>query len=284
MTDGATLFDPVLPDPPTPPVVRVRLLVSYDGGAFHGYAEQPGLHTVAGTLSQAIERVLRHRVTLSGAGRTDRGVHAWGQVVTFDARAEGFDPAPLQRSLNKLCGPALAVRQISVEATGFDARFSATARRYRYLVLNREVHDPLRLRTHWHIAAPLDLAAMRLGCDPFIGEHDFSSFCRRPKTVPSDDQPKSLARRVDEAFWCSDGDDVLRFEIEANAFCHQMVRSIVGILIDVGLGKRRPGDLLGVLRARDRSVAGQPAPPHGLMLWSVSYGDIATRFNHPPKS
>jgi tRNA pseudouridine38-40 synthase len=152
-------------------------------------------------------------------------------------------------------------------AADFDARHSATGRTYRYTVLNRPTPDPFLHATTWHVPAPLDLRAMTLACDPLIGSHDFSSFCRRPKVEP----PVSLVRRVTDARWLELDDGLLRFEITANAFCHQMVRSIVGLLVDVGRGRARAGDVLGIIRAEDRQVAPNPAPPEGLCLWSVAY-------------
>src|SRR5436190_1888293 len=122
-----TLFEPELPAAAMP-TVRVRIDLAYDGTTFHGYADNVGVRTVAGCLREAIERVLGHRVELTGAGRTDRGVHARGQVVSFDARADGFDGVALARALNKLLGPAIAVHRLTVVHDGFDARFSATAR------------------------------------------------------------------------------------------------------------------------------------------------------------
>jgi tRNA pseudouridine38-40 synthase len=228
---------------------------------------------VAGLLEEAIERVVGHRVAVTGAGRTDRGVHAWGQVVSFDAAA-GAGPTPLDgeglgRALNKLCGPAIVVRDVAAVDDGFDARFSAKARVYRYLVLNRDVPDPFLHRTTWWVPQSLDLAALRLASDPLIGEHDFTSFCRRPK-VPAE-REVSLVRRVVDAGWAEDGEGLLRFDIEASAFCHQMVRSLVGTLIDAGRGKIRAGDLLGILDGGDRAGAGSLAPPRGLCLWQVDY-------------
>ena len=152
-----------------------------------------------------------------------------------------------------------------MRAADFDARFSATARLYRYTVLNSAAPSPFLARTAWWIDNALDVKAMRLACDPLIGEHDFSSFCRRP----NDDA--SLTRRVLDARWEEHDDGVREFWIEANAFCHQMVRSIVGTLIEVGLGKKRAGDITGILRAGDRSTAGNLAPAHGLCLWAVRY-------------
>jgi tRNA pseudouridine38-40 synthase len=245
------------------------MTVAYDGSGFHGFAPNPGVPTVGGALRDALEKVLRAEVELTCAGRTDTGVHAWGQVVGFDAPAGRFDPLTLQRSLNRLLGPAIAVRDVAVAPEGFDARRSATGRTYRYTVLNRPVPDPFLAATTWHVDEPLHLDLLRLGCDPLIGEHDFSAFCRRPKRRDGGDA--SLVRTVRRAGWTDLGDGLLRFEIEANAFCHQMIRSVVGTLVDVGMARRHAGELLGILAGRDRSQGSQLAPPQGLCLWSVAY-------------
>ena len=265
-----TLFDlNDVPAAPTGPLVRVRLTVAYDGRPFHGISPNHGVRTVGGTLIEALERILRAEIHLSMAGRTDAGVHAWGQVVSFDAPADRLDLVALQRSVNSLCGPAIAVREAAVMPHDYDARHSATGRRYRYTVLNRPVPDPFLAATTWHVEHPLDLATLRLACDPLIGEHDFSTFCKKPRVPPGIGY--TMTRSVRDARWHDLGDGVLRFDIEASAFCQQMVRSLVGTLVEVGLGKRRAGDLRGILAARDRQQAGEPAPAHGLCLWEVLY-------------
>lgn len=258
--------------PPPPGRRRVRLTVAYDGAEFHGFAANPGVVTVAGTLHGVLERVLRHEVSLVGAGRTDAGVHAWGQVVSFDAD-DTTDLDALRRRITGLCAPSLVVREARWAEADFDARFSARWRRYRYTILNRETPDPFTRDITWHVTAPLSLSALRLATDALIGEHDFSSFCRRPK-----DQPEaSLRRRILEAHWEvleeRSGTDRGRlcFEITGTAFCHQMVRSIVGTLVDIGRGRRTPGEMTAILAARDRSAAGTVAPPQGLCLWEVGY-------------
>jgi tRNA pseudouridine38-40 synthase len=248
---------------------RVRLLVAYDGSGFHGFWPNEGVPTVGGTLVAAVEQVLGAGIEMTCAGRTDAGVHAWGQVVSFDAPAD-VDLDRLQTLVNKLCGPAVVVREATEVPPDFDARGSATARTYRYTVLNRMFPDPFLHATTWHVSPALDRRAMTLACDPLIGTHDFSSFCRRPK-VAEGQEPVSLTRRVVDARWTELDDDLLRFEITANAFCHQMVRSVVGLLVDVGRGRTRAGDVLGIIRAKDRQVAPSPAPPQGLCLWSVAY-------------
>ncbi len=250
-------------------MANARLLVAYDGAAFHGFAPNEGVATVAGALSDAIGRIAGEPITLTGAGRTDAGVHGWGQVVTLELSQE-VDLANLQHRLNRMLGPAIAVRAAEWAPADFDARFSATWRHYRYHLWNDPVPHPLLAPTTWHVPVPLDLDAMRLAGDPFIGEHDFSTFCRRPKPAPGHEAP-SMRRRVLLTRWTEPEAHLLRFEIRANAFCHQMVRSIVGTMVDVGLGRRHAGDITEMLRARDRQLAGQVAPPHGLVLWEVGY-------------
>jgi len=255
---------------------RMRAVVAYDGSAFHGFAAQPEVKTVSGTLARSFERVMRlppMSIDMTCAGRTDTGVHAWGQVISFDVPADAFgglDVDDVQQSMNKLCGPQVVLRELGPVDAAFDARFSARSRLYRYTIVNRPWPDPFLSHVAWHVSAPLDVRAMTLACDPFIGEHDFSSFCRRPK-VAADVEPVSLTRRVTSARWQQADDGVLHFWIEANAFCHQMVRAITGTLVEVGRGKKRAGEMMGILRARDRHAAGDLAPPHGLCLWHVGY-------------
>ncbi len=242
------------------------MTVAYDGTGFHGFAANPGVVTVGGTLGEAVAKVLGHAVQLTCAGRTDTGVHAWGQVVHFDTPSTP-DLVDLQRSVNKMLAPAVVVLEVAVAPPGFDARRSATGRRYRYTVLNRAWPDPFLASTAWHVEDPLDLRAMALACDPIIGSHDWSAFCRRPPG-----EGASLVRVVRDARWVDVGGGVLRFDIEASSFCQQMVRSLVGTLVAVGRGKKRAGELSSIIRSGDRSLAGQPAPPHGLCLWEVRYG------------
>jgi tRNA pseudouridine38-40 synthase len=169
-----------------------------------------------------------------------------------------------------MCAPSIVVRDAAVVEQTFDARRSATARRYRYTVLNTPAPNPLLANRVWHVPDPLDLNALRLGCDPLIGSHDFSSFCRKPK-VAEGVEPPSMVRDVHDARWHDLGDGLLRFDIEASSFCQQMVRAIVGTLVDMGLGKRTAGEMRGILEARTRSAASGVAPPHGLVLWEVLY-------------
>ena len=245
----------------------MKMVVAYDGTDFSGFAVQPAqphVRTVGGVLAQALGKVLRHDVEITCAGRTDAGVHAWGQVVSFESEP-GLDEWRLQSAVNSMLGPEVVVRSCETVAPGFDARRDAQWRCYRYTIVNRSVPDPFRDRFVWWVPEQLDLRALRLAADPFVGEHDFASFCRKGS------EGSSLTRRVLDSRWYDEGEGVLRYEIRAGSFCWQMVRAIVGTLVEVGAGKRRPGEMLSVLRAGDRNAAGQLAPPRGLCLWEVGY-------------
>ena len=250
-----------------PPIV-FRLDLSYDGAGFHGYARQPDLRTVQGELEQALARVLGGiGFATEAAGRTDAGVHARQQVVGVVLEAgAGEPPAPdrLAGSLSKMLAPEIAVFRAVLAPAGFSARFDAVRRTYRYRILNREFPDPLRRRIAWHVKHPLDVEGMNRAVGHLRGEHDFASFCRRA-------EGRSTVRTVERAVWSSRPDDMLRFEISASAFCHQMVRSITAWSVEVGRGRRSPEETPSVLAAQDRAAAAGAAPPHGLTLWQVDY-------------
>jgi tRNA pseudouridine38-40 synthase len=262
-----TLFDAGAPaSRPRASTARIKLVIAYDGTEFHGFAAQPEVRTVGGVLTESLTRVLGvppEQLGLACAGRTDRGVHAWGQVVSLDGPPD-CDLERLRESLNRMNGPEVVVRQAEHVGDAFDARRSAQWRSYRYTIVNRPEPDPFLARYAWSVAEPLDLALLRLAADPFVGEHDFAAFCRRS-------QSGTTVRRVLESRWHAPEGGILSYEIRARAFCWQMVRAIVGTLVEAGSGRRRPGDVLGTLRSLDRSRAGQLAPAHGLCLWDVGY-------------
>jgi tRNA pseudouridine38-40 synthase len=253
---------------------RAKLIVAYDGAAFHGFAKNDEVRTVVGVLREAMKKVVRQPVEIVGAGRTDAGVHAWGQVVSCDL-PDDIDLEVLGRRVNRMCSPEVVVRSATWAASpAFSARFDGLWRHYRYQVWNSATPNPFLATTSWHVVQPLSMPALQLACDPLIGEHDFSTFCRRPKAVAGQADP-SMVRNVMLAKWSSVptdfGDGLLRFEIRANAFCQQMVRAIVGTMIDAGAGRVHAGDIRGMLLAKDRQVAGQVAPAQGLCLWEVGY-------------
>ncbi|MBV1893286.1 MAG: tRNA pseudouridine(38-40) synthase TruA [Ilumatobacteraceae bacterium] len=263
---------------------NVRLLVAYDGTDYNGFSENADVTTVMGELRAAIERIVRCSVDLTCAGRTDAGVHGWGQVVSGQLPAT-TDLGRLAHSVNRMCGPSISVREADWVDDEFSARFSATGRTYYYDVWNHLAPNPLLARTSWHVPRPLNLEDMNDAASRLLGEHDFSSFCRRPKPGPGFPE-RSLVRHLKVAQWTQiEGPEAasrLRFEITATSFCHQMVRSIVGTLVDVGLGRRTIESVAAALLAKDRSAAGAIAPPTGLVLWSVDYSGL--RWDAEPAS
>jgi tRNA pseudouridine38-40 synthase len=264
---------------PQEPLRRVALGVAYDGGSFHGFAAQPGQRTVAGSIASALGKIFGTEPRLVCAGRTDAGVHARSQVVHVDlptdvlerryGRPDGaFVLDGLVRSLSHQLGPEIAVYRAVLAPPGFDARHSAIWRRYRYDIDCSGRPDPVRAGSTWAIEEHLDLAAMRLGAYPLIGEHDFAAFCRQ-----RDGEEGPIMRRVLDVGFRQDEESLIHFEIGATAFCHQMVRSIVGVLAAIGRGKARAPDVVAMLRSGSRQGAPTIAPAKGLTLISVGYPD-----------
>ncbi len=264
---------------------RWRLLIAYDGAAFRGFAVQAQVPSVAGALRLALERTARMSEPphITCAGRTDAGVHARGQVVHVDLPDIPYDGPGLARALNRPLAPEVVVRRAEPVGPDFDARRSASGRTYRYLIWNAPAPDPLLAPVAWHVRDLLDLGSMRTASDVLLGSHDFRSFCRRP---PGTDPAEAIVRRVTRARWSVDegpeavdarGDGearLLRFEIGAGSFCHQMVRSLVASLVEVGRGRENAAGLMERLRAATRHRMADPAPAHGLCLISVAYGGL----------
>lgn len=249
----------------------IALVVAYDGAPFAGFARQDGLRTVQGELERALSVALRREVLTAVAGRTDAGVHALGQVVSFEAVGDEPDSGPLLRSLNALAGDGIVVREVRWAREGFSARFDATAREYRYRIVTGVVPPLFLAPVAWWPARELDLGAMREGAAHLLGEHDFKSFC-----VAASAEGKPTMRRLDTIELTEEevlGERCLTVRVVGNAFLHSMVRTIVGTLVDVGSGRRSPAWVAEALAACDRAAAGQTAPAHGLTLWSVSYPD-----------
>jgi tRNA pseudouridine38-40 synthase len=244
--------------------MKIALLVAYDGTGFHGVARQrsASVRTVQGVLDERLELLLRTPVKTTVAGRTDAGVHARGQVISFRIERD-VDLEWLRRRLNKWLGPDLVVRGAAVVGDTFDARHSARRRTYEYTLYRSEQIDPFLERFAVRVSPELDLRAMRAGAKHLVGEHDFASFCR------SGEGPTT--RRVRSIAIAGHADGRVVLKLVADSFCQQMVRSIVGTLLEVGLGRRGASDVGRALRAGDRAAAGQVAPPKGLVLASVSY-------------
>jgi tRNA pseudouridine38-40 synthase len=252
----------------------VRLDIEYDGSRFSGWAAQPGLRTVQGELESALAQVLREPVALTVAGRTDAGVHAWGQVASFEA--PGQVPADLARRLNGVGPRDAAVTAATPAADGFDARRDALSRTYCYRLLVREAPSPFeRGRALWW-PHRLDPAALDACAERLAGTHDFTAF------TPTRTDHVRFERDIHEAVWTREAmmpgremepscADVLTFRVTADSFMRNMVRVLVGTMLEVGAGRRTPDGFGTLLEGRPRAEAGDTAPPHGLCLAGVRY-------------
>jgi tRNA pseudouridine38-40 synthase len=242
--------------------MHYRLTVEYDGTQFHGWQLQPGARTVQGELEAAVARLFGAPIRLGAAGRTDAGVHAAGQVVTFRASRE-LEPDVVRRALNAHTARDLAVCTVDLVDERFDPRRSARSRRYVYRIWNRREPSPFWRRFTWHVPQPLDAEAMARAAAALLGEHDFSSF-----RAAGCDAAHPVRRVLRSAL---DRDEsMIRYEIEATAFLRHMVRNIVGTLVEIGL-RRRSADLVSLIAARDRTLAAATAPACGLCLVEICY-------------
>ena len=244
-------------------MTTIRLEIEYDGAGFRGWAAQPGVRTIQGELEAALATILRDRVTLTVAGRTDAGVHAWGQVASFSTGAE--IPGDLARRLNGLGPEDLAVLRAEPAADGFDARRDARSRTYCYRLLRRLSSSPFeRGRALWW-PHRLDPGAIKACAASTLGTHDFTAF------TPARNDHVRLQREVLRAEWVEESSAVVCFWIEADAFMHKMVRILVGTMLEVGSGRRTVADFDALLGGLPRENAGETAPAHGLYLASVAY-------------
>lgn len=242
---------------------NIRLDIKYDGTGYAGWAKQPGLETIEGTLEDVLGRILQEPVRLTVAGRTDAGVHARGQVVNFHT-GNAVESGKLAWSANSLL-PDCIVISGCVEVPGdFDARHSALSRTYSYMVLNREYNSPFRARYIWHYPGRLDLELLREAASLIGGQHDFTAF------TPTETEHSYFLRDILRSGWQQDGDRLI-YWIQSKSFMRNMVRALVGTMLEVGRGYRTLDDLSRLLAGAERSEAGETAPPHGLCLERVEY-------------
>ena len=241
----------------------LKLTLEYDGAAFVGWQVQPNGRSVQQVLEEAATRLCQEPVRVTGAGRTDAGVHARGQVASLSVQRE----LPLKAwtaGLNALLPDDLACVRAEAAPEGFDARRWARGKRYIYSLLHTEVRRPLLHGRAWEIRRPLDAAAMRAAAGQLLGTHDFSAF--RASDCPARSTVREL-RRLE----IRENSTSVEFVVEATAFLKHMVRNLVGTLVEVGHRKREPSSLRALLESRDRKLAGVTAPPHGLVLDEVFY-------------
>jgi len=243
---------------------RYRLTIEYDGGPFVGWQRQAQGASVQGALESAIEKLSGERVTVTGAGRTDAGVHALGQVAHFDME-KTFDAGKVRDALNHYLRPdPVCVLEAAAVDGEFHARFSAKSRHYLFRILNRRSPPALEEGRVWHISPKLDAEAMHAAAQMLVGQHDFTTFraaeCQAQSPVRTLDR-LDVSRRADE----------IHIEASARSFLHHQIRSFAGSLKLVGEGKWRPRDMKAALEARDRSACGPVSPPDGLYLVRVDY-------------
>ncbi len=249
---------------------RYRLTLEYDGGPYRGFQAQASGPTVQGALETAITAFSGQAVRVRAAGRTDAGVHAAGQVAHIDLERD-WPPEVVMKALNAHLAPApIVVLEAALAAEGFDARFSARRRRYLYRILNRPARPAIEVGQVWHISRPLKTVSMADAAQILLGKHDFTTF----RDISC--QARSPVRTLDEATVWREGEEV-RLAFAARSFLHRQVRSMVGALVQVGLGRWSPSDLTAALEARDRSACAAVAPAAGLTLISVDYEENSAK-------
>jgi tRNA pseudouridine38-40 synthase len=247
---------------------NLKLILSYDGSEFSGWQVQPDAVTVQGTLASAIGRITDEKVLPQGSGRTDAGVHALAQVVTFVTESS-VPTENFVRALNDILPAAVRVLEVSEAPPEFHARHSARAKTYHYRIYREAICPPFLARYVWHYPYPLDEGAMARAAQLVVGEHDFTSFAA-VDPERGRDEPVSNVRQIFSSAWERAGEEFV-YTVRGSGFLHHMVRNLVGTFILVGKGTLRVEDVTRILEARNRSAAGPTAPAHGLYLVNVEY-------------
>jgi len=248
---------------------NLKLILSYDGAEFSGWQIQPEASTVQGVLASAIGRLTGEKVLPQGSGRTDAGVHALAQVVTFVTESS-VPTANFQKALNDFLPPSIRVLVAAEVPADFHARHSARAKTYRYRIYREAVCPPFLARYVWHYPYPLDESSMEEASRLVVGKHDFTSFAAVDPERGRDDEMVSNVREIFASSWQREGDELI-YSVRGSGFLHHMVRNLVGTFILVGKGTLRPEEIARILEARNRSAAGATAPAGGLYLVNVEY-------------
>jgi tRNA pseudouridine38-40 synthase len=243
---------------------NIKLLIEYDGTNYQGWQVQPKGPTIQGMLEEKLGLLIGEPIQLFGSGRTDSGVHALGQVAHFKTQSR-MDIRTIQRALNSLLPHDIVIQRVEEVDEGFHARKHSKSKVYEYRILNRNLRSAFHRGYVWHIPQKLNLTEMKKATQSLVGEHDFSSF----RSVGT--STRTAVRRVSRAEWKRGRYGLIRFEIEANGFLKQMVRAIVGTLVEIGKGKMKAVEFRNIMNSRDRKKAGPTAPAQGLFLKEVKY-------------
>jgi tRNA pseudouridine38-40 synthase len=244
-------------------IMLIRITLEYDGTSYSGWQMQSGQDSIQARIESVLEQIFSERIRVHGAGRTDAGVHARGQVAAFRL-SRPFNPADLMRALNALLPPDIAVIKAAGVEDSFDPRRDARWRSYEYRVLNQPIRSALEFRYSWLVRDPLDLGTMNEAAAVFLGEHDFASM----RSLGSAE--KTTVRRVLASEWRREG-KFLIYRVEATAFLRHMVRTMVAAMVDAGRGSTTPEQIAELLASRNRALAPAPAPACGLYLVEVRY-------------
>jgi tRNA pseudouridine38-40 synthase len=243
---------------------NIKLTIEYDGTNYQGWQIQAKGPTIQGMIEEKLALLVGETIHLVGSGRTDAGAHALGQVANFKTWSQ-MDVRSIQRALNSLFPTDIVIKSVEEVEENFNARKQSKSKIYEYRILNRPIRSAFHRRYAWHIPQKLNLREMKKAAQSLTGEHDFSSF----RSVGS--PTRTAIRKVIRAEWKRSRDGLICFEIEANGFLKQMVRAIVGTLVEVGKGKISVGEFQIILESRDRKKAGPTAPAHGLFMKEVKY-------------
>ncbi len=270
-----------------------KLTIEYDGTLYHGWQKQPHHTTIQGNIESTLSRLTQETIKIIGAGRTDAGVHALGQVAHFQLN-RSIAPATLLRGLNALLPRDIVVKEVKVVDAAFHARYGARRKTYRYFISNSTVRSPWNRKTSWQFGLPLDISKMRKAAQSLIGTHDFSSLCATDNDAKNhivDLLKISISKKGERPLRgqralrgerplrgqhalreeCPLRENQIQITLTANRFLRYMVRNIVGLLVEIGQGKRNANTITAILKGKDRSLAGKTAPPHGLFLMEVKY-------------
>jgi tRNA pseudouridine38-40 synthase len=245
------------------PLRRIKLVIEYDGSCFHGWQIQNNANTVQEEIERAVYKITGEQTRVTGSGRTDAGVHAYGQVAHFDTNSN-IPPVKFSDALNSALPSGIAIILSEEVSEDFHARFSATKKTYKYKILNRKARSPIMEKRAWHIKGMLNVDSMNEAARNFIGYHDFTAFCSSGHNITS------FERNIYISQWTVDNEHLV-YTVSGDGFLYNMVRIMTGTMVEVGMNKRAADSIFELFEKKDRNLSGITAPAHGLYLVEVNY-------------